>query len=440
MIFFSERIFRSLLVVLALVYATIAGAADSDLHNAQRMLNQGKPGQALAILSLSEPEMAGDSRFDYLFGLALLETGQTGKAIFALQRAVDNDPEFAAARLDLARAYFLEENMADARFHLLILRDQNPPPAAQREIRNLLAQIDSKTEPGKNNYQAYARFATGYDSNANAATDASRFLGFVLDPESRETDSPYAAYALGGEIQRPFEKGLIWNTRADLGQRNYPDASFVNATLGSIRSRLRKVAETTQYSAGVLAYRLNTDDKLNSKGISLEGDYEHQLNRRTYIGFLGKWTAIRYADNQDVRDVDQFLFGSSISRVFGETGMGNVVATLLLGRDNARLSDSKYNRDIAGLQVFVGWNFNSRVSLQTFASVSRSNYDDVFFPQQVNEDRKDTLSQITLRLTWKINRSWFFDYSYSHQMNNSNVEVFEYDRDVAGVSLRRIFR
>ncbi len=440
MILVSERIFRSLIVVLALAYATAAGATDIDLRNAQQLLNQGKAGQALAILSPIEPQMAGDGRFDYLFGLALLESGQTGKAIFALQRAVDNDPGFASARLDLARAYFLEENMTDARFHLLILRDQNPPPAARREIRNLLAQIDSKTEPGKNNYQAYAKFATGYDSNANAATDASRFLGFVLDPESRETGSPYAAYALGGEIQRPFQRGLIWNTRADIGQRNYPDASFVNTTLGSIRSRLRKVGETTQYSAGLLAYRLNTDDKLNSKGISFEGDYEHKLNLRTYFGLLGKLTAIRYAENQDVRDVNQFLFGSSISRVFGETGMGNAIATVLLGRDNARLSTSKYSRDIAGLQLLVAWNFNSNVGLQTFASVSRSNYDDVFFPQQVNEDRKDTLSQITLRLTWKINRSWFFDYSYSHQMNKSNVEIFEYDRDVAGVSLRRIFR
>ena len=233
---------------------------------------------------------------------------------------------------------------------------------------------------------------------------------------------------------------MIWSTRADLGQRNYPDASFVNTTLGSIRSRIRKVADTTQYSGGLMAYRLNTDGKLNSQGIGLEGDYQRQLNGKTYFGLLGKLTMIRYADNQDVRDVDQFLVGSTISRVFGASGLGNAGATLLLGRDNARQSGSKYSRYIAGLRAFVAWNFNNKVRIQTMAGISRSEYDDVFFPQQTNQDRRDTLSQITLRVSWKINRHWLLSYSYSYQKNNSNVQIFGYDRDVTGVSLRRILR
>ena len=435
-----ERIFISLIAVLALVYTGLAMASDDGLRKAQQLLNLGQPAQALAILSPMEPQLAGDSRFDYLFGLALLETGHTGKAIFALQRTVDDDPSFAAARLDLARAYFVEENMVEARSHLLILRDQNPPRAAQREILNLLARIDSRARPGKNRYQAYAEFATGFDSNANGATDTSSFLGFVLDPESRATDSPYASYSIGGEIQRPFENGLIWNTRADLGQRNYPDASFVNTTLGSIRSRIRSLGDSTLYSGGLMAYRLNTGGKLNSQGIGLEGDYQRKLNRTTYFSVLGKLTMIRYADNQDIRDVDQFLVGSTISRVFGAAGLGNAGATLLLGRDNARLSNSKYSRYITGLQVYVGWNFNSKARFRTMVGISRSQYDDVFFPQQVNQDRRDTLSQITLRLTWKIDRHWLLNYSFSHQKNNSNVEIFGFDRNVAGVSLRRILR
>lgn len=436
----SERIFKSLIAMLALVYCAVAMASDEGLRKAQQLLNLGQSAEALEILSPMEPQLAGDSRFDYLFGLALLETGQIGKAIFALQRTVDNDPSFAAARLDLAHAFFVDENFVEARSHLLILRDQNPPPAARREIRNLLARIDSRAQPGKNRYEAYTQVGAGFDSNANAATDTGSFLGFVLDPESQETDSPYQAYSLGGEIRRPFRRGLIWSTRADLGQRNYPDASFVNTTLGSIRSRIRKVGDTTQYSGGLMGYRLNTDGDLNSQGISLEGDYERKLNRKTYLGLLGKLTMIRYSDNQDVRDVDRFLIGSTVSRVFGASGLGNTGATLLLGRDNARLSNSKYSRYIAGLQVYVAWNFNSNVRFHTMAGVSRSEYDDVFFPQQINRDRRDTLSQITLRMTWKIDRSWLLIYSYSHQKNNSNVEIFGFDRDVAGLSLRRIWR
>jgi tetratricopeptide (TPR) repeat protein len=438
---FAFRIVSQSLVVLSLaMQATMVSANIDSLLRAQELLNHGQSGSALAILLAIEPELAGDTRFDYLFGLALFEEGETGKAIFALRRAVENNPDFAAARLDLARAYFSEQRFSDARSQLLVLRDQNPPPTAQKEIRNLLDQIDSRLEPGKNKYEAYLQLAGGFDGNANAATDTSRFLGFILDPESRETDSPYGSLSLGAQVQRPMNSGLVWRSRADLGQKNYPDAPFVNTTLGSLRSSVRKVKDQISYSGGVMAYRLNTDDKLNSQGVSIDGDYERALSQQTYWRVFGKLSAIRYADEQDVRDVNQYLVGSSASRVFGISNNGNLGATLLLGMDDARLAASKYNRNIYGLQLFVAWNFNNNVRIQTVAGGSQSDYDDVFFPQQVNEKRRDTLAQVTLSLTWKINRDWLFNYSYSQMKNNSNVDIFSFDRNVTGFSFRRIWR
>lgn len=431
---------RRLILLGLMLAATTALADDATLSNAQAMLNQGQHEQALALLSPLEPELAGNLQFDYLYGLALLESGESGRAIFALERAVVTDPGFAAARLELARAYFLEGSLEQARTELVILRNQNPPPAARLVINNLLADIDSRLEPDRNQYQGFVTLGAGYDSNANAATDASRFLGFILDPDSRETPSAYGSIGGGGRIQHPLAKGVVWDTRGDLIKRNYPDASFVNTTLISLRSNIRRVHLNGSYSGGMTAYRLNTDGSLNNQGISLEGAYNRNIGPRMQWGALGKLTAIRYDSSQDVRDVNQFLLGGAMSRAFGDQGRGSYGGTLLLGRDDATEANSKYSRDLAALRLFGGWSFNEAVRIDVSGGYSQSNYDEVFFPQDLDEKREDTLGFVTVSLSWQVNPRWRLMYSVSYQNNDSNVSIFSYDRNVAGISVQRIWR
>ena len=428
-------------ILLSLVLAAwTANANEQTLREAQSLLNQGQSQGALELLAPHEPQLAGNPQFDYLYGLALLESGDTGRAVFALERAVAADPGFAAARLELARAYFAEGDLDLARDELVILRGQNPPPAARLVIDNLFADIDSRLQPGTNQYEGSVVFGAGFDSNANAATDASRFLGFVLDPQSRETPSVFASVGGGGRIRRPLATGVVWDTRGDLLQRNYPDATFVNTTLASLRSSIRRVHQGGSYSGGLTAYRLNTDGSLNNEGVSLEGNYNRNLGPRMQWGLIGKYTAIRYDTAQQVRDVDQILGGGALSRAFGDQDKGSYGGTFLFGRDEATETASRYSRDLYGLRLFMGWSFNENVRLQIVGGYSRSEYDSVFFPQESTQARKDSLSNLTLNLSWQINPRWSAVYNVTYQDNDSNVPIFAYDRGVVGVTLRRVWR
>src|SRR6185369_18087686 len=74
------------------------------LAEARSMLDAGKAKEAYALLAEQEVAFAGTLEFDYLFGLAALDSHRAKEAVFALERVVAAQPDFPGARMDLARA------------------------------------------------------------------------------------------------------------------------------------------------------------------------------------------------------------------------------------------------------------------------------------------------------------------------------------------------
>ena len=105
-----------------------ASAATQRLFSeAEGLLERGQSRRAYDLLSPHEIELSGNPLYDYLLGIAALDSGEVNEAIFALRRALSVEPGFSGARLELARAYYEAGNMALARPLFARLLEQNPP-------------------------------------------------------------------------------------------------------------------------------------------------------------------------------------------------------------------------------------------------------------------------------------------------------------------------
>ena len=98
------------------------------LVEAEILIKKGKPSDAYALLEPLEFEHSGDTRFDYLMGIAALDSGIPGRATLALERVLAVDPEHAAARLDLARAYFQLGDLPRAKTEFALTLKRNAQP------------------------------------------------------------------------------------------------------------------------------------------------------------------------------------------------------------------------------------------------------------------------------------------------------------------------
>ena len=149
-------------------------------EQAKKHLRLGEAQLAYELLSASEGDLAGVDAFDYLYGVASLDSRNPGDAIFSLQRLVARSPDFAGARLELARAYFDIGDNELAKVEFGRVMEENPPANVAAAVAQYQKAIASKASAYETTTQFYVDLGGGYDTNAPAATDQQLFLGFLL--------------------------------------------------------------------------------------------------------------------------------------------------------------------------------------------------------------------------------------------------------------------
>src|SRR6218665_4050129 len=91
---------------------------DPVLGKADALLSQKQPRSAYELLSPLEEERAGDPDYDYLLGLAALESGQASEAAFAFERCLAADPRNGPCRVQMARTHLALGENNSARLEL----------------------------------------------------------------------------------------------------------------------------------------------------------------------------------------------------------------------------------------------------------------------------------------------------------------------------------
>ena len=211
--------FKPRLIALAVALGSALGTAHADdavNNQARELLSQKRAAAAYELLApLAEAE-AGNPEFDYLLGIAALDAGHPGEAVFALERVLAVAPDNTLARAEIARAYYALSELETARREIEHVKASgNVPEGATATLDKYLSLIE-RARGGGTRVRGYLSIAGGYDTNANSGTDQSSiaipFLNtnalFQLVDQARSTESPYALVAGGLDITHPLNKQL----------------------------------------------------------------------------------------------------------------------------------------------------------------------------------------------------------------------------------------
>jgi tetratricopeptide (TPR) repeat protein len=199
-------------------------AFEKLLQKAGELIKGGKPAEAYSMLEPFEFEHSGEERFDYLIGIAALDSGKPDKATLAFERLLMVNPNLAAARLDMARSYYQLGDMPRARGEFETVLKQNPSAAAKAIIQKYLDSIAARESGKKTDLTGYIEGMTGADSNVNYATSQPEiFVDFpgkyaTLDPGSVKIATIIMRWLQGRSHSQPDCKvGLRW---LDMRQRS----------------------------------------------------------------------------------------------------------------------------------------------------------------------------------------------------------------------------
>lgn len=411
----------------------IAGSGDARLlANAENLLAAGQSEAAYEQLKAREQALAGNVLYDYLLGVAALDSGLHSDAIFSLRRAIAVAPDFAGARMELARAYFESGNRAMARPLFVNLLDEQPPPAVRSVIDNYIAAIDARPVRSVSRFVPYIELGAGHDTNANGSTDNASFLGFTLTPDNVETESAFATVGAGFAYNKASSNRYNWYTGGHARYRKNPDASFVDSVAVSGFGGLNWQRDDLFGRVGVDAWWANRDGDPNSSYGGIDALIGKRIADAWELAFGLRGGALRHDDDIDVLDVDRFLYVAGLNYRFGSVSSFRI--ELIGGSDDEKEAGSPYGNSKLGGRIALYMPIGQSGQMLLSTGSLTSDYDGLFFGAPREDTQISSILQVEFRDV--LTEGLSLIPSVRHIDNDSDVALYKYDRTEFGLLMR----
>lgn len=430
-------------------------ARDQPLRDAEALMKAGKPAEAYKLLQPLEFDRSGEVRFDYLIGIAALDSGKPDKATLAFERVLAVDPNFAGARLDMARAYYQLGDLPRAKTELETVEKQNPPEAARATIKKYLDAIAAQQAAQQTRFSAYIEGGLGYDTNVNNSTSQSQIQvpvfgnqTFTLSPTNQKAADSYLSVAAGGEINHNL--GAHWGlyTGADLRQRgNRTEADFDTQNVDGRAGLTYTDGEKNIFRIGMNGGKYYVARLHNRDSAGFNADWRHVYSPANQISVFAQRGRYFFIDPlMTINNFVQTTLGAGWLHVIPD-GQSVVFSSMFVGSEDdiAPITASNPvggradgNKSLAGLRIGGQTALNERTELFANLGYQSGMYDKT--NAAFLRKRQDRQLDASIGTNWHWDKNWVLRPQLAYSRNFSNIAIYRYDRIDASLNIRRDFR
>lgn len=426
-------------------------AADTDeklLRDAEALMKAGKPEQAYQLLEPFEFDRSGEVRFDYLIGIAALDSGKPDKATLAFERVLAEDPDYAGARLDLARAYYQLGDLQRAKTEFETVLEQNPSPAARATIQGYLDDIAARESGKRTRLSGYVEGSIGHDTNINnAAETPDNIIIPTLYPTSSELADNYYGVAAGGEVSHDLNDNIRLYAAADISQRDYYRQNGFDSFALDGRAGVIFWSATDRYRIGMLGGQNSLGGSPYFDTSGLNAEWRHALDASNQFNVFGQYIQYRYADAiLQTNDINQTVAGMGWQHTLPDVE-SMLAGSMYLGTENDVGPSTVFNPGggrTDGVKRFIGFRLigQAAVTEQARLYLSAGQQFGIFgnVDPLISGHRNDRLGDLTLGMNWYLDNQWIVRPQLVRYLNTSNVAAYTYDRNDFSITLRRNFR
>ncbi len=374
-------------------------------------------------------------------GMAALEAGDTETAIRRFTGILAGDPRLHRVRLELARAYFLAEDWADARREFFAVLSADVPEAVKDNIIVFLRLIDLRRGWS---WTLDAGVRGGPESGRNYKSDTVmlNFFGQKLPFEIDRPDTPdFGAFIDGGlefrerlmELEGMGGPSLSGIARLH-GEANLFDDGDFNELIygGTLAAQFSWPRTSLSIGPDIAWRRLGGDERERRWGAS--ASIEHRLPEGlALLGRLG-WQRVDDA-LANIRDGDLFSGRFGVSRSLG--GRSSLTAIAGVSYFDARVPTESYRQGRLELRGRTELGFGLAPTLTLAASRTRYRAQNPLFFNRRNDRQLAATLEVEKRDLFIGPFSPFASVGYVR--NFSNIEIFDYDETLYRFGLRKIF-
>ncbi|MDO4230522.1 MAG: porin family protein [Lautropia sp.] len=408
------------------------------LARARRLLDQNQPDAAYQLLEPQTWDYAGARDFDYLLGIAALDSKRPGEAVIALERVLDNHPDDVAARTEIVRAYLaLDERPGAEQALRQLMSTAELPPEATESIRRYLDILARGNTRQQRHWQLGLDLTAGFDTNVNVGSSQNRWLlddGIALQPlpANQPQRSPFAEVLGNIQYSQPLTPSLEWSSSLMLSQRlNTRQHSHDLGSIG-LSSGLAFSLERHRFSTAVNVQQMLLDQHRFRHAAGLILQWQFQRDAQNQLGLYAQHFALRFR-GQHIRDATRTVFGATAAHVF----KGNSGSVLLFnpyaGAERPRHHQPTLDFRIHGLRLGYQRNLsdNWRASLGLQWEKRRHTGTDPLF----GRTRRDRQFDLRLSADYTLDARWTLTPALQYTRNHATLAPNDFRRTQLQVSV-----
>jgi outer membrane protein len=434
------RLGKAILAAVLVAFATCA-AADALTDRAKQLLRDRQYKQAYELLLPQEPNRAGDPEFDYLLGIAALDSGDHERAIFALERVLALQPNNHVARAEIARAYLAGGEREAARREFETVRRQQIPEQAKETVERYLSAI---TAADVTQIRGYLEAGFGYDSNVNSATAQNQIaipgiLGGIIADFSSSNRRPdhFLNFAGGMNFTRKLSQAFaVVGGASASAKSNIDEGQFDTYNLdGNLGLRLTGGKEA--FTLALQAQEFGVDFASYRQAGGVVAQWQHNYHERRQSTLFAQATKLEYP-TQPIRDAKRGVIGIG----YAAAGTGETQPAVFLstygGQEKEEADGVPHlGHDLAGLRIGgqmrmgLGWGI-----FANFAHERRlyGGTDPAFLVR-----REDRQYDVSAGISYLLYSATTLVTQLSYTRNDSNIVINDFDRTVLSMAVRYNF-
>src|SRR5690606_21170695 len=213
--------------------AVPAGTMARLIAQSRDQIRRGEAEAAYAALAARLDLYAGDPEFDYLLGMAALDSGHPGPALLAFERVLLVAPDHLQARAELGRAYLAAGEYENARAAFRDVASRDIPPEARRLVGRYLDELARLEARHRIAITGLVGLEIGYDTNANVGSSSDEWIlgnGTPVVPLPVSLPKRSMVFGIDGaiSISGPMDGRWRWITGVRSSTRHFPSADTLD--------------------------------------------------------------------------------------------------------------------------------------------------------------------------------------------------------------------
>ena len=382
-----------------------------------------------ALAQHPEIELRTEARFR--LAMMLDGQGETREAATILRQILDEKPDAARVRVELARMQAAMGNLRAAERELRAAQASGLPPEVQRLVRFYASALNSSRL-----YGASLELAFAPDSNINRATRSNTLGTIIGDFDLSDDAQATSGLGLATRAQLwgrlPVSSKVLLRGEVNAGGSFYKENQFDDYSIGvELGPELQSGADRFALT-GVVQWRWFGGDPY-AFSYGAQGDWRHPIGQRTQLRVDG--SVLRSEDRfNDLRDATRYSLSTGVDRAFSQRFGGGV--SVSGSRSVAR--DPGYSTTRGGIAAYA-YREAGQATLVADLGYSHLEADERLFlyPERRRDDRFDAGISATLRA---LRVGTFAPVArLRYERNWSTVEIYDYDRVAAEFGVTAAF-